>query len=204
MKYLKYSLILLAVVAVPAVYSQAQISLGVQVGPAYGPVYAYGPPPVCEYGFYPYYPYDCAPYGYWGPQWFVSGVFIGAGPWYHWYYTHPGFYRGYYYRGFRGDWDHDRGFRRGDWDHNRGFRGGDFRDRGFHGGDFHDRGFRGDHAFNRAPAFRGGNNFRGAPAFHGGGGGNFHGGGGFRAGGGGGFHGGGGHGSGHGGASHGR
>ena len=178
MKYLKYFLILLAFVAVPAVYSQAQVSFGVQVGPAY----AYGPPPVCDYGYYPYYPYACAPYGYWGPQWFVSGVFIGAGPWYHWYYTHPGFYRGYYQRGFRGDWNHDRGFRGS------------------------------EHVYNRAPAFRGGNNFHGGQAFHGGGGGNFHGGGGFRAGngggprggGGGGFHGGGGHGGGRGGGSHGR
>ncbi|MGB8113291.1 MAG: hypothetical protein WCF22_05940, partial [Candidatus Sulfotelmatobacter sp.] len=24
-----------------------------------------------------------APYGYYGPDWFVGGVFIGAGPWFH-------------------------------------------------------------------------------------------------------------------------
>src|SRR5271157_1851754 len=60
--------------------------------PGYGqPVYV-GPPPVCPYGYYPYYPYTCAPYGYYGPSWFVGGVFIGAGPWFH------GFrgWRGYY------------------------------------------------------------------------------------------------------------
>ena len=28
-------------------------------------------------------PYGCAPYGYYGPEWFVGGVFIGAGPWFH-------------------------------------------------------------------------------------------------------------------------
>lgn len=42
-----------------------------------------GPEPNCPYGFYDYAPYSCAPYGYYGPDWFVNGVFIGAGPWYH-------------------------------------------------------------------------------------------------------------------------
>jgi hypothetical protein len=27
-------------------------------------------------------PYNCAPDGYYGPEWFSGGVFIGAGPWY--------------------------------------------------------------------------------------------------------------------------
>ena len=48
----------------------AQIS--VQIGAA----------PVCPYGYFDYSPYDCAPYGYYGPEWFRGGVFIGAGPWY--------------------------------------------------------------------------------------------------------------------------
>ena len=47
------------------------------------PITAYGPP-VCEWGYYAYYPYACAPYGYYGPDWFYGGVFIGAGPWYGW------------------------------------------------------------------------------------------------------------------------
>lgn len=42
-----------------------------------------GPPPDCPYGYYDYAPYACAPYGYYGPEWFVGGVFIGAGPWFH-------------------------------------------------------------------------------------------------------------------------
>ena len=42
-----------------------------------------GPPPVCPYGYYEVPPYNCAPDGYYGPEWFVGGVFIGAGPWYH-------------------------------------------------------------------------------------------------------------------------
>jgi hypothetical protein len=42
-----------------------------------------GAPPVCPYGYFDYAPYDCAPYGYYGPEWFPGGVFIGAGPWYH-------------------------------------------------------------------------------------------------------------------------
>jgi len=42
-----------------------------------------GPPPVCRYGYYEEPPYNCAPDGYYGPEWFSGGVFIGAGPWYH-------------------------------------------------------------------------------------------------------------------------
>lgn len=42
-----------------------------------------GPVPLCPYGYYDYAPYDCAPYGYYGPDWFIGGLFIGAGPWFH-------------------------------------------------------------------------------------------------------------------------
>ncbi len=51
----------------------AQVSIGVNIGVA----------PVCPYGYFDYAPYDCAPYGYYGPDWFVGGIFIGAGPWFH-------------------------------------------------------------------------------------------------------------------------
>jgi len=37
----------------------------------------------CPYGYYDFAPYSCAPYGYYGPEWFSGGVFIGAGPWFH-------------------------------------------------------------------------------------------------------------------------
>ncbi len=49
----------------------AQISIGIGVAP------------VCPYGYYDYAPYYCAPYGYYGPDWFNGGVFLGAGPWFH-------------------------------------------------------------------------------------------------------------------------
>lgn len=39
--------------------------------------------PSCPYGYYDYAPYNCSPYGYYGPDWFNGGVFIGAGRWYH-------------------------------------------------------------------------------------------------------------------------
>jgi hypothetical protein len=52
---------------------QAQVSVGVSVGAA----------PDCPYGYYDTAPYGCAPYGYYGPEWFTGGVFIGAGPWFH-------------------------------------------------------------------------------------------------------------------------
>ena len=42
-----------------------------------------GAAPDCPYGYYDYSPYDCAPYGYYGPDWFSGGVFIGTGPWFH-------------------------------------------------------------------------------------------------------------------------
>ena len=54
--------------------ASGQISVGIDIG---------GPAPVCPYGYFDYAPYDCAPYGYYGPDWFVRGVFIGAGPWFH-------------------------------------------------------------------------------------------------------------------------
>jgi hypothetical protein len=53
--------------------AQGQVSVGVNIGAA----------PVCPYGYFDYAPYDCAPYGYYGPDWFVGGVFLGAGPWFH-------------------------------------------------------------------------------------------------------------------------
>ncbi len=41
-----------------------------------------GGPPICPYGYYEAPPYACAPDGYYGPEWFSGGLFIGAGPWY--------------------------------------------------------------------------------------------------------------------------
>ena len=63
--------------AAPAPAAAPQISVGIGVAP------------VCPYGYFDYAPYDCAPYGYYGPDWFDGGVFIGAGPWFH---GHRGFY----------------------------------------------------------------------------------------------------------------
>lgn len=51
--------------------TQAQVSVSIGVAP------------VCPYGYFDYPPYDCAPYGYYGPEWFNGGIFIGAGPWFH-------------------------------------------------------------------------------------------------------------------------
>ena len=52
---------------------QAQAQVSVDIGVA----------PDCPYGYYDTAPYGCAPYGYYGPEWFTGGVFIGAGPWFH-------------------------------------------------------------------------------------------------------------------------
>jgi hypothetical protein len=190
MRYFKY-FALLAVLVLPTVHSQAQVAIGVRIGSDYG---LYNAPPVCAYGYYPDYPFGCAPYGYWGPEWFVDGVFIGAGPWHHFYYTHPVYYRHFYVNrgfGYRGGFEHfDHGFRGEDREfreRDRGFRGEEH----FRGGhEFHgewrgDRGFRGGdrgHWGGRGGEFRG----HGDGDFHGRGGGEFHRGERFRAGGGGG------------------
>jgi hypothetical protein len=50
-----------------------QVSVGVNIGEA----------PACPYGYYEVPPYNCAPDGYYGPEWFNGGLFIGAGPWFH-------------------------------------------------------------------------------------------------------------------------
>jgi hypothetical protein len=44
---------------------------------------AIGVAPECPYGYYDAAPYGCAPSGYYGPEWFTGGVFVGAGPWFH-------------------------------------------------------------------------------------------------------------------------
>jgi len=53
---------------------EAQVSVGVNIG---------GAAPACPYGYYDYAPYACSPYGYYGPEWFSGGVFVGAGSWFH-------------------------------------------------------------------------------------------------------------------------
>src|SRR6202158_1186357 len=116
MKYLKY-IALLALLALPLAYSQAEVRVGVGVG--FGG-YVAGPP-ACAYGYYADYPYACAPYGYYGPDFFVNGVFIGAGPWYHGW-GHPYYGRGYA-RGFVGG----RGYV------GHGYAGHGFAGRGFEG-----------------------------------------------------------------------
>ena len=42
-----------------------------------------GVAPDCPYGYYDYAPYSCVPDGYYGPEWFTGGVFVGVGPWFH-------------------------------------------------------------------------------------------------------------------------
>jgi hypothetical protein len=61
--------VLCLAVAAPRVNAQVSVSVGVA--------------PDCPYGYYDYAPYACAPYGYYGPEWFSGGVFVGAGPWFH-------------------------------------------------------------------------------------------------------------------------
>jgi len=52
---------------------KANAQIAVEVGVA----------PDCPYGYYDYAPYSCVPDGYYGPEWFNGGVFVGVGPWFH-------------------------------------------------------------------------------------------------------------------------
>jgi hypothetical protein len=73
----RFTMLSVIVVAVSACFTftaaQAHAQVAVEIGAA----------PVCPYGYYDVPPYNCAPYGYYGPEWFTGGVFIGAGPWFH-------------------------------------------------------------------------------------------------------------------------
>jgi hypothetical protein len=73
---MRLSTLLLAAIAgigITATAPKIQAQVGVEIGVA----------PDCPYGYYDVAPYACAPVGYYGPEWFDGGVFIGAGPWFH-------------------------------------------------------------------------------------------------------------------------
>jgi hypothetical protein len=53
----------------PIARAQVSVSVGVE--------------PECPYGYYDVAPYNCAPTGYYGPEWFNGETFIGVGPWFH-------------------------------------------------------------------------------------------------------------------------
>jgi hypothetical protein len=72
-KFLAVPVVVAMCFTMAAPKSQAQVSVGVEIGA----------PPECPYGYYDVAPYNCAPYGYYGPEWYSGGVFIGAGPWFH-------------------------------------------------------------------------------------------------------------------------
>jgi hypothetical protein len=73
MRELKYlALAVMAGVAFTVATPKTQAQVDVTIGA-----------PDCPYGYYDYAPYNCAPYGYYGPEWFNGGVFIGAGKWFH-------------------------------------------------------------------------------------------------------------------------
>ena len=71
-----FKLVLLSAVAgccLMATAPKAASQIAVEIGAA----------PDCPYGYYDAAPYNCAPYGYYGPEWFSGGIFVGSGPWFH-------------------------------------------------------------------------------------------------------------------------
>src|SRR5581483_1337054 len=79
-----------------APHAQAQVSVEI------------GPPPDCPYGYFDTPPYNCAPAGYYGPEWFTDNVFIGAGPWFHGDHDFHGYVDNHYHpdHGYRGEMPH--------------------------------------------------------------------------------------------------
>ena len=73
MRYLKFLVFPILITALLSIPSSAAPQVSVNIGAE----------PGCPYGYYDYAPYSCAPYGYYGPEWFNGGVFIGVGPWFH-------------------------------------------------------------------------------------------------------------------------
>src|ERR1700692_983145 len=72
-KYLAIAAVAGICLTVAAPKTEAQVNVGISIGAA----------PDCPYGYYDYSPYSCSPYGYYGPEWFSGGTFIGAGQWFH-------------------------------------------------------------------------------------------------------------------------
>ena len=127
LRYVLLSALAFGLLFAKAPRSEAQISFGVNIGAA----------PACPYGYFSYRPYRCAPYGYYGPEWFNGGTFVGAGPWYR---GPAGFYghvdRHYDPRfGYHGGYPEHGGYREPP-DHWHNFHGGDMQDGhgNFHGG----------------------------------------------------------------------
>jgi hypothetical protein len=73
MRGFTFALLAVAGIGLTAVAPKAEAQVAVEVGVA----------PDCPYGYYDVAPYNCAPAGYYGPEWFSGDVFIGAGPWFH-------------------------------------------------------------------------------------------------------------------------
>jgi hypothetical protein len=73
MRYIKFLALPALMAALLSMPSTAHAQVSINIGAA----------PACPYGYYDFAPYNCAPYGYYGPEWFSGGVFIGAGPWFH-------------------------------------------------------------------------------------------------------------------------
>jgi hypothetical protein len=72
-KFMSFALAAVAGLLFAATTTTTEAQISVSIGAA----------PDCPYGYYDYAPYSCAPYGYYGPEWFNGGVFVGAGKWFH-------------------------------------------------------------------------------------------------------------------------
>jgi hypothetical protein len=116
MRTLRSVLLIAAIVFCGTAVSQARVFVSFGFGPVIAPVPIVYAAPYCDYGYYAYYPYACAPYGYYGDDWFVGGLFIGAGPWGYGWGTPFGYYgyrAGYGYQPGRGYFRGGTGIRAG-------------------------------------------------------------------------------------------
>ena len=69
MRGIKYGVLAAVAGSCLTMTSNAQAQVNINIGVA----------PDCPYGYYDVAPYSCAPAGYYGPEWFTGGVFVGAG-----------------------------------------------------------------------------------------------------------------------------
>jgi hypothetical protein len=134
----------LAVMCLAGANTRAAAQISINIGVA----------PVCPYGYFNYAPYQCAPFGYYGPQWFTGGVFLGAGPWYRgpagfhgyintYYDPHYGYHGPYPVRGERADWGRHAGWDKHwhgneEYHHDNGNHYGEYKEHNGHGNDHHD------------------------------------------------------------------
>jgi hypothetical protein len=92
MKFFTKLFLTIGIIAISPMAVQSQVVVG--VGGRHGVEVGVGVgvnldvQPNCPYGYYETSPYECATEGYYGPEYFYNGIFLGVGPWKNFGYRH--------------------------------------------------------------------------------------------------------------------